>query len=374
MNTTDLNLGFTEQVIFSLRSLYNRYGYSQYKMSKFEEYDLYARNKDFLTSDNVITFTDLSGKLMALKPDVTLSIVKNTSDAPGTLQKLYYNENVYRVSKGSRSFREIMQVGLECLGRVDDYCIAEVIELAAESLQRICGRSILEVSHLGLISQLIDSFGIPKEEKDRLLRFIGEKNLHELSAACLSIGISDADVAVLTQLITLSGPMSQVLPQAEQLLQGRVKPETLTQFTRVLSSLAGSPVGSMLSIDFSVVDDIHYYNGFVFKGFIDGLPTSVLSGGQYDKLMRKMGRRSGAIGFAVYMDLIERLEQPGSEYDIDTLLLYDGNADLNILRSKIETLRTDGSVLAQQQIPENIKYRKLFKLQGSEVTQLENNA
>ena len=374
MNTTDLNLGFTEQVIFSLRSLYNRYGYSQYKMSKFEEYDLYARNKDFLISDNVITFTDLSGKLMALKPDVTLSIVKNTSDAPGTLQKLYYNENVYRVSKGSRSFREIMQVGLECLGRVDDYCIAEVIELAAESLQRICGRSILEVSHLGLISQLIDSFGIPKEEKDRLLRFIGEKNLHELSAACLSIGISDADVAVLTQLITLSGPMSQVLPQAEQLLQGRVKPETLTQFTRVLSSLAGSPVGSMLSIDFSVVDDIHYYNGFVFKGFIDGLPTSVLSGGQYDKLMRKMGRRSGAIGFAVYMDLIERLEQPGSEYDIDTLLLYDGNADLNILRSKIETLRTDGSVLAQQQIPENIKYRKLFKLQGSEVTQLENNA
>lgn len=374
MNTTDLNLGFTEQVIFSLRSLYNRYGYSQYKMSKFEEYDLYARNKDFLISDNVITFTDLSGKLMALKPDVTLSIVKNTSDAPGTLQKLYYNENVYRVSKGSRSFREIMQVGLECLGRVDDYCIAEVIELAAESLRRICGRSILEVSHLGLISQLIDSFGIPKEEKDRLLRFIGEKNLHELSAACLSIGISDADITVLTQLITLSGPMSQILPQAEQLLQGRVKPETLTQFTRVLSSLTGSPVGSMLSIDFSVVDDIHYYNGFVFKGFIDGLPTSVLSGGQYDKLMRKMGRRSGAIGFAVYMDLIERLEQPGSEYDVDTLLLYDGNADLNILRSKIETLRADGSVLAQQQIPENIKYRKLFKLQGSEVTQLENNA
>ena len=38
-------------------------------MSKFEEYDFYAVNKDFLVSDSVITFTDTNGKLMALKPD-----------------------------------------------------------------------------------------------------------------------------------------------------------------------------------------------------------------------------------------------------------------------------------------------------------------
>ena len=85
MSATELNLDFTEQAVFALRSLYNRYGYSQYKMSKFEEYDLYARNKDFLISDSVITFTDLSGKLMALKPDVTLSIVKNSTDTPERL-------------------------------------------------------------------------------------------------------------------------------------------------------------------------------------------------------------------------------------------------------------------------------------------------
>ena len=73
----------SELVAFDLRSLYSSYGYTKYKMSKFEEYDLYARNKDFLISENVITFTDLSGKLMALKPDVTLSIVKNSGRLPG---------------------------------------------------------------------------------------------------------------------------------------------------------------------------------------------------------------------------------------------------------------------------------------------------
>ena len=47
----------------SLRALYSEYGYRQYKMSKFEEYELYLRNKDFLVSDNVITFTDTDGRL-----------------------------------------------------------------------------------------------------------------------------------------------------------------------------------------------------------------------------------------------------------------------------------------------------------------------
>ena len=73
-------------------------------MSKFEEYDLYTRNKDFLVSDSIITFTDTSGALMALKPDVTLSIIKDSADVDGSVKKVYYNENVYRVSKGTQSF------------------------------------------------------------------------------------------------------------------------------------------------------------------------------------------------------------------------------------------------------------------------------
>ena len=77
MTFDDSLLSYEEQTIFRLRRLYQSYGYVQYQMSKFEEYDLYAQNKDFLISDNVITFMD-DGRLMALKPDVTLSIVRAT--------------------------------------------------------------------------------------------------------------------------------------------------------------------------------------------------------------------------------------------------------------------------------------------------------
>ena len=137
MNIDEKVLKSDEKIIFNLRSLYSKYGYSQFKMSKFEEYDMYVSNKDFLISDNVITFTDTNGKLMALKPDVTLSIIKNAKDIEGYVQKLYYNENVYRVSKGTDSFKEIMQVGLECIGDIDEYSICEVLLLAAKSLKKI---------------------------------------------------------------------------------------------------------------------------------------------------------------------------------------------------------------------------------------------
>lgn len=375
MMMQELPLGFHEKVIYKLRSVYNQFGYSQYKMSKFEEYDLYARNKDFLISDSAITFMDTNGKLMALKPDVTLSIVKNSKDDSQTLQKLYYNENVYRVSKSTHSFKEIMQVGLECLGNIDDYCICEVLTLAAESLGAISPESILDISHLGLLSQVIDAMGIPSDKKDALLKCIGEKNPHELTSLCRSCGVSEDRITMLKQIVLTGGAPDAVLPKLKELLSGITDTEPLERLLRITGALEGSQIKQMLRFDFSVVDDIHYYNGIVFKGFIHGLPSSVLSGGQYDKLMRKMNRKSGAIGFAVYMDALERLDIQKKDFDVDTVLLYEDGTALTAIQAQVKA-RTDRgeSVMVQRFLPENIKCRQILKLRGSEVEILENNA
>ena len=73
---------------------------------------------------------------------------------------------------------------------------------------------------------------------------------------------------------------------------------------------AGGAFADKIRLDFSVTANAGYYNGVVFKGFVDGVPESVLSGGQYDRLMRKMGRKSNAVGFAVYVDELSRLSYP----------------------------------------------------------------
>ena len=375
MNMQGLPLDFYETVIYQLRSLYNRYGYSQYKMSKFEEYDLYARSKDFLISDGVITFTDLDGKLMALKPDVTLSIVKNSKDVPETVQKLYYNENVYRVSKGSRSFREIMQVGLECLGNVDDYCICEVLTLAAESLRLISENSILSVSHFGLLLELVDGMGISARYRDMVLKAVGEKNAHELTRICMDAGVSEPDALLLKQLAAIKGSIDSVMPILVALLDGKVSTETLRQMQYIGQMLAKSGAADRIRIDFSVVDDVHYYNGIVFKGFVAGLPASVLSGGQYDKLMQKLHRKSAAIGFAVYMDALERLDTSVRSFDADILLLYGENTDLSAVMELADAWRQQGSsVMVQKEKPENMRFRKIYQFSSGEVKEIENDA
>ena len=357
---------YEERIVFALRELYHRYGYQQFKMRKFEEYDLYARNKDFLVSDNIITFTDLNGALMALKPDVTLSIVRSGRDAAG-VQKVYYNENVYRVSAASHGFREILQTGIECIGAIDDYCLAETLMLAVESLRAISPDCVLDLSQLDIVSELVDALGLDGPGRREVLRCLGEKNLHELDGLCE--GSDPLALARLKTLVQTSGAPAQVLPVLREL---EVAPEAVARLAALTESLDAMGLGRYLRIDFSVVNDMNYYNGIVFKGFVSGVPTGVLSGGQYDKLMRKMKRASRAVGFAVYLDALERFSGDAEAYDVDTLLLYDEGATPAALLKAAQTLtRGGGSVTAQRCVPEKLRYRQLAKLTGDEVTILE---
>ena len=86
-----------------------------------------------------------------------------------------------------------------------------------------------------------------------------------------------------------------------------------------------------------------------------------------------MGKKSDAIGFAVYLDMLERYDGLGKEYDVDTLLLYDEDADISALSKNIKMLTDIGTeVLAVRSIPD-IKYRQLLKFTGKGVEILENN-
>jgi len=142
---------------------------------------------------------------------------------------------------------------------------------------------------------------------------------------------------------------------------------------RLTQAFEGTPYAGMLRIDFSVVNDINYYNGVLLKGFVEGVPQDVLSGGQYDQLMHKMGRKSGAIGFAVYTDLLEQRVQPDEGYDVDTVLLYDADADIQAVNRAVEALKSgEKRVVAQRSVPDKLRYRQLARYVNGEVIILEN--
>ena len=347
-----------EKAVLSLRSLYRRYGYLPYRMSKFEEYELYIRNKDFLVSDRIITFNDAGGKLMALKPDVTLSIIKSGEDIPGFKQKVCYNENVYRVSDNTHDFREIMQAGLECIGDIDLYDIYEAVTLAAESLSLISDEFVLELSHLGILSSALESVCPSRSFAERALGFIAEKNTHDLLSLCAQYGVSESDAAKLSIFITAYGERSEVISKLNGAF-GQI-PCEIAELSALLDA---SPFGDRIRFDFSVVNNMNYYNGFVFKGFIEGIPSGILAGGQYDKMMARMGRKSGAVGFAIYLDQLDHLVPEKNDHDVDILLLYDDNTDKEtIARTVGKYISEEKTVSAQKTVPDKFRYGEIVDL------------
>ena len=120
-------------------------------------------------------------------------------------------------------------------------------------------------------------------------------------------------------------------------------------------------------LDFSIVGNMEYYSGIAFNGFVEGLPGTVLSGGAYDNLLKKMGKNGGGVGFAVYLDQLERYGKEEKHYDVDVLLLYDETVRPGEVMAAVSALTSRGeSVLAQRKMPEGIHPRRIMTLNGKE--------
>jgi ATP phosphoribosyltransferase regulatory subunit len=279
---------------------------------------------------------------MALKPDVTLSIAKNYRDEQSRTEKLYYDENVYRFNRGSGSFREIRQAGLECIGSLDPAAAGEVLMLAARSLQTVSDRFVLDIAHLGILSAVLDRITSDPALQEELLAAADEKNLHGIRAVLDRNGISPLNGEDLTKLLSLYGEPEKVLPEVGRIAEAAGAGEEYEFLCRTLSVFSADEFSGKIRVDFSVTGDRNYYNGLIFKGFIEGVPAAVLSGGQYDNLMQRLGKKAGAAGFAVYLDSLEQLEGMPYSTDFDVLLLYREDTAPGELMSAAEELRKKG--------------------------------
>lgn len=357
METTD-----TRSISRRLRELYRRHGYSHYRMSRFEPYDLYARNKRFLVNEDILTFTDTDGRLMALRPDVTLSIAKNAAPPGGPLQKVYYHETVYRTSPAGPGFREIPQTGLECMGDLDDYAMGEVLALAARSLAAISGGYILDLGHMGLVSAALA--GIEPEAAKGILRELGRRNIPAIRALCARSGAARERTEALCRMADLYGSPGQVLPQLERLLPGAAAEAALEQLKLLCSMLAAVGLDRGLRLDLSLVNDTGYYTGVLFQGCLPQLAGPVLSGGRYDNLLKRLGKAGGAIGFAVYLDQLDRLFPTPQSPAADTLLLYREGDDPVAVAAMAEDLAAQGcGVRVEREAPEGAAFRRVVRFQ-----------
>ena len=362
MKNQTYNLTKDEQVNMRLRHLYEQYGYKKYRMNKFEEYSFYINNKNFLESDRVITFTDLDGKLIALKPDVTLSIAKNTKATPDNNERLYYNENVFRVN--GMEFKELKQTGVEFIGHIDFYNTLEVINLAVSSLAIISDDYILSISHMGFISSILDTLNISYKAKQKIIDCIKQKRSHDLDELSEKYNISKEDTDRIKSVIEINGDLKNAVIKAEALAITEIEKDAIKELKMISDCFESTEFTSRIKLDFSTVSNTDYYNGIMFEGYVEGVSRSVISGGRYDYLIQKMGKKNlEAMGFAVNFYVLDRFFKPAEKNDDITLVLFDQNTDTFNLFKKVKELESQGKkVIVEQKQPDNISFEQIIRL------------
>lgn len=346
----------------SLVSLYKTYGYKLYKPSCFEEYSLYQENKDFLIGKNVITFSDLSGRLMAMRPDVTLSLIKHCDIRGGALEKFYYNEKVYRQLAGGKEFKEISQIGAEIIGAVDGACVCEAAILMCETLSSISKDYVLDVSHMGFTEGLLNEFTVGRQEVKEYLK---SKNLHDFLKLSQKYGYSQRLITAFETLLSAEGNPEVALKMAEGAVVNNQMASALQSLTTLCQRLARFGYWDKIKVDFSVTNNADYYNGEVFNGYVNGIYHRVLSGGRYDKLIEKLGKRGGAVGFALYLGELDRFFVKERE-EVDYLIIYNSSNEDLALEEAGKKIKQGYSVRISNCDSGSVRYKNLINLADGE--------
>ena len=317
------NMSKKDLVLLNIRKMYDSYGYKKISLPSFEEYDLYNENKDFIDR-NILTVMSPNGKLLALRPDITLSVAKKVSkDQSLKYSKIYYQENTYNLTKYV-GYEENEQLGIELIGKESTFLDFEIINLAVKSLDIINKKSMIVLSHAGFISSVFENFDLEYEIKEQILDCINRKNSHDIQKILKrNEHISENVKKLIYKIPELSGNLENI---EKELLKYEINVNTkkiLSELKQLNSLLMKFYKKSKIIFDFSVVKNLNYYNGIILQGYIEGFPNVILTGGRYDKLFEKFGVDTGAVGFAILTDGLKGYYKDTDKKDFEVLIAYD---------------------------------------------------
>ena len=127
------------------------------------------------------------------------------------------------------------------------------------------------------------------------------------------------------------------MPKAKALIKNSIMEDYYTELQEIADALDNSPYKNRVRLDFSAIGDLDYYNGIVLLGYVKESPTQVLAGGRYDKLLERMEKTGGALGFAISLSQLS-LTKPKPAFDFDVLALYPANANPAALLTALKKL------------------------------------
>ena len=293
-----------------MRDVFRRYGYTEIETPIFEHLELFTKKSGANVVNQLYAFQDKSGRGLALRPELTPSVVRlyisQLKSAPKPL-KLFYFGNCFRYEEPQAGrWRQFLQSGVEIIGSARPEADAEVIALSDDIMRELglVGRE-LRIGHIRLLREVLAKAGVRDDAQDPIMRAIDSREESRLQDELDRAEVRGHDRDLLNALIALRGD-AKILDRAEKLVSGLPKAKAAVQnLSDILRQVRLLGVEDF-SVDFGIARGLEYYTDAVFEFYVDG--AQVVGGGRYDELIELLGGEPcSAVGVGLGVDRIAQI-------------------------------------------------------------------
>lgn len=264
----------------------------------------------------------VTGEVVVLRPDITPQIARIAASRLKDLggpARLCYEGAVARIGSGARGQREVMQAGVELLDVGGPLADAELLALAAASLDTtLASEKSLDLGHVALAKHALASIADSDRREDLRASLVRKDRLGVAAAAK---SLAPAQRRLLEALPVLFGDPRKTLKRARELSMPKAAQralddlESTMQLARELTN-DGSTLLEELTLDLGELRGFEYYTGMRVSAYVKGAGGPVLRGGRYNNLVERYGRKAFATGFAVDIEALAQAESAqGSDLD-----------------------------------------------------------
>jgi len=282
-----------------------RFGYREIRTPTVESFQLFALKSGEEIRESMFIFKDKAGREVALRPEITPSVIrvylKEMKHLPKPI-RLYYVGYVFRYDEPQFGrYREFTQAGVEILGGEDLYFDVELIEVLEEFYDSIGLKNRrYKVNNIAIFKDIAKRAGIDGVELDRFLHYL-DKGMYDRASKLLKARGAYEEAKLVEEISQIKdsphkfGSMKEIVSRirnAEELVK---HVEVLERYLDIVKS-----IGADVVVEPAFARGIAYYTGIIFEVVVPGFPVSIAGGGRYDDLTRVYGGESLATtGFAI---------------------------------------------------------------------------
>ncbi|MDL2310419.1 ATP phosphoribosyltransferase [Peptostreptococcaceae bacterium OttesenSCG-928-C18] len=303
-------------------------GFTRISTPYFENYELY-KNYDKLDRLNMTKIIDRDGKVIVLRPDVTIPIAKVVSskyENPDEVVKLCYLNNIFREYKSPKNYgRDFLQGGVELFGIDTPEVDYEIINLSTKMLKRIGFSNIqIDIGNIEYQEGYFKSLNISKEKKSKIKELIETKNLSDINNYLNTLNLDSEDKEFLNILPKLFGDFGEIISIAKKYVKNEQMNNALIRMEKIYKIISEKSSNIKIKLDLSFTNSLNYYTDLIFKVYAGSLHVPVVSGGRCNKLAGDFGAERPCCGFGINVNLVNEYLQDGDYDEVIHIALAKG--------------------------------------------------